>query len=334
MFDLLNAFDWCMCKGDYTPPTNKKKFKQWEKDLLTVIYMQIFLNDLISMLEYENIPYGLETDYLELMKIQDGVCGVIKLEDGDIVPFRGGFSDKLDHYGRGTHFVGACLDGTDIDAVINEECVIAKNNILMSSDIPNLYRLAKMLVETDISMNFNLFYSRYAPLLRAFSESESEKIKKALADIEVGVPVTIVFDDIDQILEGSNVERVINYTDVKNSDKLQYLSKFHDDILRRFYTYYGHAMSGTEKMAQQSVDEIGRNDTVSMIYPLIRLKKAEEFCESLNKLYGTSMSVDFSQAWNVKQAQIEREEDLDNESIKGSKPSNDDSDSEAENLEE
>ena len=323
MFDLLNAFDWCMCNGDYTPPTNKKKFKQWEKDLLTVIYMQIFLNDLISMLEYENIPDGLETDYLELMKIQDGVCGVIKLEDGDIVPFRGGFSDKLDHYGRGTHFVGACLDGTDIDAVINEDCVIAKNNILMSSDIPNLHRLAKMLVETDISMNFNLFYSRYAPMLRAFSESESTKIKTALENIEAGVPVTIVFDDIDQILEGSNVERVINYTDVKNSDKLQYLSKFHDDILRRFYTYYGHAMSGTEKMAQQSVDEIGRNDTVAMIYPLIRLKKAQEFCKNLNKLYGTNMTVDFSSAWNVKQTQIE-EEEKENESAQGIEQSDND----------
>ena len=69
------------------------------------------------------------------------------------------------------------------------------------------------------------------------------------------------------------------------------------------------------KIAQQTVDEVTSTDTMSMIYPNQRLKVAKEFCEDVNKKFGLSMSVDFSEAWKRNFTDIiigDTESDIDN----------------------
>ena len=83
-------------------------------------------------------------------------------------------------------------------------------------------------------------------------------------------------------------------------DSVQYLSKLHDDILRRKATMYGHALNTTGKLAQQSKDEINDYDSISMIIPEDMLECRRNGVEMINKVFGCNITVDYSLPWRYK----------------------------------
>ena len=137
----------------------------------------------------------------------------------------------------------------------------------------------------------------------------NQKLKAAvdevLKDINAGNLKSVLSDDLEKEIEGLKSIDIFNITDVKDVDKIQYLSKYHDDLLRRLYTLGGHAMAGTQKMAQQSAYEVGQNDTIAMIYPMERLDCLKRGFDKVNALFGTNITAKFSEAWQVEKEKIE-----------------------------
>lgn len=282
-----------------------RKLKTYEKkelefEFLKQKYTYQFLNDLCSMLEYENAPDGLEPQYLELYRLLDGQCAVVR--DGNkIVPITGGFSGNISTYGIGERYVGTDLGGNiTFDGIIGKDCVVFRNNFLMFPDLPNVLEYADMVANVKISKKLNVIYSRYLPLFKAADGKTKDALDLALKNIDKGIPSVMLANDIEQALEGfKSVER-IDITEVRNNDMLQYIAKFEDDLMRGFYTYYGHNINTSTKLAQESVKEVTSNESVSAIYPLQRLAWARRGCEELNALFGTNMTVKFSEAWECR----------------------------------
>ena len=189
-----------------------------------------------------------------------------------------------------------------IKGTLGVNAVLIWNNTEFTGDfIISWY--AKMFKEIDVSMEANVFNSRLHPIPVA----RNSKIKSAIDNIFSSIKGETKSNDTYSILSdtafaeeingtASKID-VLNLTDVKDVDKLQYLSKFHDDLLRRFCTLYGQPMQTTGKMAQQTVEEIQGYDSFSMIIPSNRLEERKKGIAEFNRVFGENVTVEFNDAW-------------------------------------
>lgn len=292
MIDMFNRFI-----------INSKSMKKVENLKNNTLTMQIYielLNSIIGMLEYTSdsgkMPIGFNPTFLELFKLMNGYAFIVEY-NGKYPVLQGTFSGQLDFYGFGNTVT--CYDlGGNISKEYNvNDVVIAKNNLLLQPDALTIYRYVTTLMECDKSLDCLVINSRSTKVLGVPDDNVKEQVKTAVKNIMMGVPSTFVNSDIESAIEGTELVKVYDLTDVNNSDKIQYVSKYRDDILRRFYTYYGNAMAGNQKIAQQTVSEVTSTDTMSMIYPNQRLKVAKEFCKEANEKFGLDLQVDFSESW-------------------------------------
>lgn len=291
MFNLLDKL--------YNDKLREKNKAQLNKFAVNNIYRHQLLNSIIGMIEYDNVPDGLEMKFVELYKILHGICGITKDSKGNFTAFIGGHSNQVNNYGLGTHFIGAdAVESYDFE--INKNGVVAWNNKLGVSDIENINMISDTLTELKTSLDYNIMYARYNPLISVKDAKTKTALDTALKNTRDGVPTTFL-SNLSMALDEFGVKDIelINICDVKNSDKLQYLYKAFDDTFRHFYNVYGISLSTTSKMAQQNDSEINQTNALAMLYPLERLKCANIMCDELNQIYGTNMTAHFSEVWQV-----------------------------------
>lgn len=265
-----------------------------------VIYRAQLFNSIIGMIDYDNVPDGLEPRFIEMYKLIWGMCGIAKNKDGKLTAFVGGHSDTVNSYGLCTHFIGSDPANNSYDFEIGVDGVVAWNNKLGVSDIEHINQIAGMLTELKTSLDYNIMYARYNPLISVKDSKTKTAIDTALQNTRDGVPTTFLSNISMELNElGVKDIELINICDVKNSDKLQYLYKAVDDTMRNFYNVYGISLSTTSKMAQQSTQEINQTTGLAMLYPIERLKCAKEMCDEVNRIFGTNMTCHFSEVWQI-----------------------------------
>lgn len=305
----------------------KKDINRLDNLMTQSTVFQRFFNDIIGMIEYEDVPDGINTTFLELYRYCFGLCGVTKSDKGRYVAYVASHAEDIDAYGLGTHLIGATPDGQSFDRVINKDCVLCKNNKLMTPDFDDIMLSTGLSVEAYKSIRACFKLSRYSKVISTKDGKTQEAIKQAMNDSEEGIPTSYVNNIGNELADeynNSNDVNCIDLTDVRNSDKLQYLFKSLDDIERQFYRHYGISLANTSKMAQQSREELTNTNALAMIYALERLKCAKEFCEDFNKLYDTNMSCHFSEVWELEYQKYKREI----EDLKKGEDANDNSDME------
>lgn len=271
-------------------------------DGLQLHYWTMLEQILTSMFEYSNLPKGLDRKFIEHTLIRFGCCGIVKIYDEFFVGVPT-IMPPLDNYGIGTDITITTYNGQyQKHGKIGENCVLIWNNTEFIGDFIITW-FAKMFKEVDVSMEANVFNSRLHPIPVA----RNSKVKSAIDNIFKSIKgetkntdtYSILSDTAfaDEISGTATKIDVLNLTDVKDVDKLQYLSKFHDDLLRRFCTLYGHAMQTTGKMAQQTIEEIQGYDSFSMIIPSNRLEEREKGIQEFNRIFGENVTVKFNTAW-------------------------------------
>lgn len=272
-------------------------------DGLQLYYWCILEQILTSMFEYNNLSKGLDRKYIEHTLIRFGCCAIVKINNEFFVGVPA-IMPPLDNYGIGTEITITTYNGQHQKrGKIGENCVLIWNNTEFVGDfIISWY--AKMFKEIDISMNANVINSRFHPIPVA----RNSKIKSAIDNIFKSIKGENKNDDTYTILSDAAFSDeingtatkidVLNLTDVNNIDKIQYLSKFHDDLLRRFCTLYGHAMQTSGKMAQQTREELQGYNSFSMIIPNNRLEERIKGIDEFNRIFNENVTVNYSEAWN------------------------------------
>lgn len=288
---------------EYLPALDRLRVKdltQLENILSYATFSQRYLNDILGMIVYDNIPDGFDPTFHELYRYTNGVCCTTKREDGKIISFVGGHSDNVSPYGLGTHFVGASMDGYDYDVIIGETGVICKNNKMMTPDIDDITMSAFVNNELFKSIKACIKNSRFTKVISTKDDKVKQAIDKALTDSEDGQPRSFVHKINNFESEFNPADfNVLDLCDVTMSDKLQYLFKAIDDNDRQFYRHYGISLATTSKMAQQSREELNNTNALAMIYAIERLNCARDFCDDLNALYGTNLTCHFGEVWEL-----------------------------------
>lgn len=286
MIEFFNNFDLLSGK--------QKRFLR-ESDIFA--HLLLFLS---SMFEYKDMAPEINTDFIEYYNIlnPNAGCGVFKENGKEIVGYitEGGL---LDAYGIPEKFNINTLNTSNKQGVIDGvNSAICWNNKLHKSDLVKISRYTEMFNLIDTAQKCLIRYARLFPVFEINDDNVKAQVDKALKNADNGEPFTYVSKGLSKLdSNGAEGLKIINLGDFKAVDKIQYLSTFHNDMLRRFYSMYGMPYSQSMKQAQQSIEEITSDKIVSWIVPDDRLNERRKFIEKYNKVFNHNASVDYSDAW-------------------------------------
>lgn len=286
------------------------------------------LNSVLPMIEYKNFPESVNLKIMERIRIESGAVALFRydnesddLQNGDIICGRVDFGGLPYPTGIGriaivstpTGYVKQFDDWED-----NPDIAIIFLNSSYSPDL-SIGIFSDMLADLVSSIRCNIINARYTNIPVVENEQQRKAIEDVFNQIKNGKATAYLHKSATSsdllALTGMKDNSIpcLNLTDVKNSDKMQYLTKMYDDILRWFYSMYGMDIRGSSKMAQQSVDEINSDNISSMILPVDMLKNAREGVDMFNKKFGFSASADFSECWKKRKEESEKAENTENE---------------------
>ena len=256
-----------------------------------------------------DIPLGT----IEKILITNGSVAFFK-DDNDILSV--GVSNYLTNgkYGVGKNCIVNTLSGDGLNPMvyerkIGEDCILMFNNYTHTPDL-DIITTADMLTQIDISLNAITINTRSHPTPIVKNKSEVEQIKKILEDTKKGYTTASILSDniLSELLENpKDVIPVLNLSNVENSDNIQYLCIFYNDLMKRFYSKYGHAMNSINKMAQQSRQEVADLDLISFIEIIIKMNCRKKGYEQLNKLFGTKFSCELSETYKIEYERIKND---------------------------
>lgn len=276
------------------------KAKQ-QKYITEISYDDILEQIIAGMFVFEGLPDTVNAEFIPIYCMREGLCA---------------FVNNVENGGVGHCAIGGKpdLNGIGKDAIVsfdngvvkkypnwrtNEHIVVMFNDVLMRPNL-NIGRYAAMLTEIDTSTILNIIYSRYLPVPVAKDDEQRKALDEILNTLIKGDKLkTLVSDNmLDELLTGEKRPiDIINISDVENADKIQYLLKAHDDIMRRFYGLYGMDVNGASKMAQQTVAEIGSAQGASMILPYNMLTEAQKAVDEMRRKFGWNVTVKFNRPW-------------------------------------
>ena len=300
--------------------------KYGDKVLKAWSLKDVLINYLAPMFKYEELPDSIPEEFIERFHILNGDIAVWKLDDPNAFRYKDelivsccGYADKPDVYGIGERVIATTLSGyVKEDLKEGESCIVIHNNSLYTSDMSIICYFTDMFTEMLTSLKTNIIYSRLKPVFKVSDDKEAAAVKEAFTKIkDDSEPIQITSSNVlaEALAEaGANAAetiKVLDITDVKNADKLQYIVKCIDDAFRWFFSMIGHAIQGNGKLAQQTVDEVQGTTSMSFILPNDRLKMRRKGWDKANKLFGTNVTVDFSDAWKTESIKYKKEADID-----------------------
>ena len=250
------------------------------------------LTMLISMFDYDiDIPF----EFIEFFLLTTGKCAFWE-NDEKLIVSQCQFIGNIDEYGIGKDIVCTTLNGkqkTFKNWRENDNVVVMYNNDTYTPDM-NFPKFASYFAEVEKSLHHLIINTRYSNIIRAKDDKERAIYTKAIESNESGKPNVVVSNNI----FGDDTDNpILNLTDPTQADKIQYLSKYHEDLRRRLSNIYGMSSSGTEKIAQQSTKEIENGRSICWIVPVNRLNNRTKAINDINKKFKTNYSVDFSETW-------------------------------------
>lgn len=300
---------------DKMKPKQKKKFEE-------ALHFNNLYNARVSMFAYDGLPDTLKPEFIEGMFITQGTCGV-GIINGGLYTGVGGYCGNI------VNFVPEEYQFTNVGVgelrgKVGKDIVVGWNDATASPDW-NLLQYASIFTEIDVSERLNVLFARLLRIPKVGDNKERKAIEDAILDLLEGRPTAVTSPNVlSNYIEGKEDNKFLDLADDNKIDKLQYLNQYRDNVLKRFFTLYGQGMQNTAKLAQQTTDELHGNDGVSMILPLQMLKKREDWIKEVNSVFGTNITVDFSEAWKVSEAEMEAADEAEEVNPDSNDGSNDD----------
>lgn len=300
---------------DKMKPKQKKKFEE-------ALHFNNLYNARVSMFAYDGLPDTLKAEFIEGMFITQGTCGV-GIINGGLYTGVGGYCGNI------VNFIPEEYQFTNVGigelrGKVGKDIVVGWNDATASPDW-NLLQYASIFTEIDVSERLNVLFARLLRIPKVGDNKERKAIEDAILDLLEGRPTAVTSPNVlSNYIEGKEDNKFLDLADDNKIDKLQYLNQYRDNVLKRFFTLYGQGMQNTAKLAQQTTDELHGNDGVSMILPLQMLKKREDWVKEVNSVFGTNITVDFSEAWKVSEAEMEAADEAEEVNPNSNDGSNDD----------
>lgn len=248
-----------------------------------------------------------------------GHCGIFRNgKDGNPVIAAGGYTGKPTAYGFGENYIGTDMNGNTYTGTVGEDVVVLWNNYTLTSDNAVVSSYAQRFVESDKSVLNVLRGTRITNLVTAADNTDSatlENVTRAIKDGDTVVKIPPVFREIDALDSGAKRFDVLRLTDPKDTDKLQYLSRYRDDLLAAFLNEYGVDVNVINKGSQVSRDELHSMENAVGATVQQRLECRQQ---NLDIVRGWGYKIDvFPNVGRTSRKEIEKNATLDNSGNNG-----------------
>ena len=189
-----------------------------------------------------------------------GHCGIFRNGAGGKPALAfGGYSGEPTPYGFGRQYIGTDFAGKSYTGTVGEDVIVLWNNVTLTGDRPIVSAYAERYVETERSIINVLRGARITALVTASDNTDKKTLDNVVEAIKNGdtvVKIPPVFREIDALDSGAKRFDILRLTDPKDTDKLQYLSRYRDDLLAAFLGEYGIDVNVVNKGSQVSKDEL------------------------------------------------------------------------------
>ena len=277
-----------------------KNTNNYLRHLVTLFSLQC------SQFVYEGLPETLPQEFIEYYLALNGTIAVGKVsemgESSELYLAMGAYNGNYNGY-LPEEYTAAVTGLGEISGKWygdDKTVVVGKNNLMGAPefDIPFT---AEVLSQVDISEKVNVIFARLNRVPYADNDTEKQGIESAIKAIVEGDVYAVanrnVKSKFDEFLEQSKVEgeKFLDLVDVDKINGLQYLNQYRDNVMKRFLSRRGYMVQTTSKLAQQTNSEIHGSDSYALLYPLEQLRERKKMVESINSLFGTSITVRFNE---------------------------------------
>ena len=270
--------------------------KPLDKGALYSSYMFYYLARLQSMFKYDGLPDTVPAKWLEHYLLANGSC-VFIMDGDDLIATTGGMGGIPDRYYIPTQYIVAnpyVKEETRRTYTIGEDCVLARNDTYSQGVIPLLSRYISQLVENEVTMNTADILARAMLTISATDTQTKESVEKWLSDLRKGRLSAI--GELPSMV--GNQDRSLNVTPFQSvASTLTDLIEYHQYLKAGLFNELG--LNSNYNMKRESINSNESQLNDDMLHPFIddMLKMRKEFCEQVNDMFGTNISVEFDSAW-------------------------------------
>lgn len=270
--------------------------KPLDKGALYSSYMFYYLARLQSMFKYDGLPDTVPAKWLEHYLLANGSC-VFIMDGEDLIATTGGMGGIPDRYYIPTEYIVAnpyVQEKTRRTYTIGEDCVLARNDTYSQGVIPLLSRYISQMVENEVTMNTADILARAMLTISATDTQTKESVEKWLCDLRKGKLSAI--GELPSMV--GNQDRSLNVTPFQSvASTLTDLIEYHQYLKAGLFNELG--LNSNYNMKRESINSNESQLNDDMLHPFIddMLKMRKEFCEQVNDMFGTNISVEFDSAW-------------------------------------
>lgn len=282
-------------------------------------YVWTMLNRTNQMFEYKGLPDTIPKEILELYLQINGQCCITEV-GGNLFALPGGLGGPLDPYFRPTLYIAAIPGLRDGDhsfsrsmKVANHldpfapidhkgECILIKNDTLMEGLLYVFSRYAVQLTENDISIRSAQINARAHVNITAETDSEAASARAYLAALEAGKLEIVMGKAMMDSLKVQNIS-------MNSANVIIQLIELQQYLKASWYNEIGLNANFNMKREYQSEEELQANTDV--LLPLVdNMLECRKFAfESVNKKYGTNITVEKNSSWENKQQERDVEQE-------------------------
>lgn len=284
------------------------------------------------MFDYEGLPEEIDAYRLEdFLNLTGGVIWQVQNGKHYVAPYPAR-QGQIDQWGYGEIAHSTTLNGITLEGVVGETAAVIYNNTARTPQT-DLFTTADILTDIDCSSKKNVLFAKIAPLFETANSKQQKALDELITKIIDGEVKTIISEadtNINAIASGdkNSIKSVDAITAPEKIQYLQYLSQYFDIRLRRHFMRRGLSLKTSDKQAQVTKDEVHGMDACTWFYPLSKLKAREIGVDMVNKIFGTSITVQFSELWRQEweaykirsNAADEQEEQEERELVKEGEP--------------
>lgn len=304
----------------------EKRKTPYSKLLIKEYCIDYMENYFTSMFQYKDFPKSLPQEFAEKYFIYQGACVTARIPEryntgmyaGDIVFLSAQPSEDPDAYGQGAKVIITSANGYN-DIVSYDDCSFCWNNSAHTSLREFICIASEAITNAFLALRSGVRYSKNHPIFKASDDKEIAALNKFWQDIcndEDSLAITsenVLEKAFAGQIDASASSNVINLSDPVLNDKMQYLVDIIDSYMRWFFSFYGQCIQGNGKRAQQTVDEVNGQTSLSFILPNDMLAHRKAWVEDM-KAKGylpETAEIDFSPAFKVEEVKYQKEADVD-----------------------
>lgn len=244
-----------------------------------------FINLALNRFEWDNLPYGLTSEQLELMLIEHGLLMFFSDRNNGhlLLPCYG--TTDLNVYGLPQLYRVNALNGKYNVDVKLDDGVLIKNNNLGSPDLEKIRVYAQRINDIEMTQEVNLFQQNIPKIV--MSDENSKLSAKALIDKIKKFKFAIFAKST----LGTNIQ-TSDVLDTSVEMKLLELQEYKNKIRNELLTFLGiNNNENSDKKERLIVDEVNSNNEYTQSNLDLAYDMRKKACEEINMKLGGNIKV-------------------------------------------